>query len=354
MRTPSLPKMSLLITLLPLGCGSGRAALGDGGTVNSIAVTCTSEGCTLRLSISLDELQDRADTDGLSVSDFAIPSAKLAREDGAAAPVVEDARPEDIDYTSTGEHLQVPILLDQSGSILVTDPDDERLEGARAVIDDTLGSGGGDDRVAVLGFPRTENALAGELGSLEDTDIWHPFSNDPDSLKEALDRMADSEGNYTPIYDSIIETVHYMDTELDREGATRAVVVMTDGADSESSASAHQVLDEVKLLDIPLYVVALDGPRSTNTTVDYSEIRDLAIDSGGLFIPSDIKSLRATIADITGALYSDVVMTIYLDFEKGSPALEAQQWYEITGKIVYLDELVIPLDERFYVDQIQD
>ena len=327
--------------LLLCGC-SGFRIPPPSGDIRGATIDCTVEQCAIRLSMRLEDLEGRPYQDTLRLEDFHVSGASLTREDGAPPPEIQKATPEELDYRTVGDHLCTAILLDQSGSVRDSDPHDARLSGADAVIQATLSDAQDPDRVALLAFPR----VYASLGDLEKTDVWQPFTNDAALLQDTLSQMRDSEGNYTPIYDSIIETASYLDAEPASADATRAMLIMTDGTDTDSHASAEDVLDQVLAQDISLYIVALGEDTR------FRELRDLAVASGGLFLSSDTKHLEESFSSLSDALYSNIVLTVHTVFDRASPALEAHTWYRITGTIHYHDELDIPFDERFYVGDL--
>lgn len=334
--------LSLSLPLLLGGCSTFRVPPPAEGRVQSATVTCTETGCALDFSLRLDDFEGEPYRAALVLEDFRVKGTVLRRDGGGEVPTITRAEPAAVEYRVLGDHLYTAILLDQSGSIRDSDPHDARLQGAAEVVATTLSDTEDPDRIALLSFPR----VYASLGDFECTDVWQPFTNDAILLADTLAEMANGEGNETPIYDSIIETAAYLYSDPGSLGANRAILIMTDGEDTDSHASRAEVLDLVRDLDIPLYIVGLGH------TADFQDLQLLALDSGGLFFSSSRADLQSTIASLSEVLYSNVRMTLHTAFDLDSPPLEEDTWYRVTGTIHYQDSLTIPFDETFYLQEL--
>ena len=143
-------------------------------------------------------------------------------------------------------------LMDQSGSITSTDPNDARIEAARVFLDN-LSSG---DEVALLAFASGGSLPYDPVTVYRDSG-GNGFTVDAGGFDSALANLADAEGGGTPLYDAILRALNY--TRQEANNANRAVLVFTDGEDTDSSASIDDAIDAAVSMGIPLHTVALSS-----------------------------------------------------------------------------------------------
>jgi Ca-activated chloride channel homolog len=113
-----------------------------------------------------------------------------------------------------------------------------------------------------------------------------PFTNDPDTIRTALDKMTAM--GLTSLYDAIADTAKKLG---DRPSPRRAVVVITDGVDTASQLTASQVSGMASAIDVPVYVIAVVSPLDhpggdmavpgANTTNVSTSLMNLAQWTGG-------------------------------------------------------------------------
>ncbi|MGH9345775.1 MAG: VWA domain-containing protein [Vicinamibacterales bacterium] len=155
----------------------------------------------------------------------------------------------------------VALLIDGSGSMTVG----RTLDAARAVAADMLN---------VLDPKRDEAALFTfdkDLIELQD------FTQDFDPIRIRLEDL-ESYGT-TSLYDAIAGTARRI-ARFARH--RRAIVVLTDGADTSSLMSPAEVSGLASSIDVPVYVLALHGANLANR----APLADLARWTGGDFLPA--------------------------------------------------------------------
>ena len=163
-------------------------------------------------------------------------------------------------------------LFDQSGSIETNDPLDLRIEAARTF----LGNLAAGDEVALLAF------AAGSGSKLPQTPVTvyrdasgGVFTRNPEGFREALRDLASLEGGGTPLYDAIEEAVRF--TVANSSNSNRAVIVFTDGEDTNSTATLDDAVEWANSRNVSLHSIALAQG------VDLNVLSRLAGATGGSF-----------------------------------------------------------------------
>jgi Ca-activated chloride channel family protein len=164
--------------------------------------------------------------------------------------------------SETSAPASVALLIDGSGSMTVG----KTLDAARIVAADMLN---------VLDPRRDEAALFTfdkNLIELQD------FTNDFGPIRIRLEDL-ESYGT-TSLYDAIAGTARRI-AKFARH--RRAIVVLTDGADTSSVLTPAEVSGLASSIDVPVYVLALDGADLSNR----APLADLARWTGGDFFPAE-------------------------------------------------------------------
>jgi VWFA-related protein len=177
------------------------------------------------------------------------------REDGHLRPIV--------DFRSTDRGaVSIGLLVDTSGSMR-----GPNLGRGRLVVDQLLGMlDDPGDEVALFTF---DKAIRQET----------PFTNRAAVIRDALDGT--TAWGLTSLYDAIADTARQLAT---RQSRGRAVVVITDGADTSSTLSAEEVSGRASAIDVPVYIVAVVPPAHTaEGTLDEMDVElwNLAYWTGG-------------------------------------------------------------------------
>lgn len=192
----------------------------------------------------------------LKASDFEV------RDNGESRPIVSFQ----IDQTAP---LTIAVLVDTSGSMRL----ESKLASARQVVAAMTGSlREGVDAVGLFTFETALHELQG-------------FTTSTGSVDSTLDDAAPF--GATSLYDAIAETARRLQTYSE---GRRAIVVLTDGVDTNSALAAPEVSARASALDVPVYIVAtvprIDqetyreraaNPNSRST----ADARDLALWTGG-------------------------------------------------------------------------
>ena len=187
-----------------------------------------------------------------------VPS--LSRED---FEVLDAGRPRSIvDLRSDASApASIALLIDGSGSMMVGNT----LDAARVVATDMLN---------VLDPKRDEAALfTFDKTLIELNDFTHDF----EPIRTRLEDL-ESYGT-TSLYDAIAGTARRIARFAKHR---RAIVVLTDGADTSSILTPAEVSGLASSIDVPVYVLALEGANLPSR----APLADLAQWTGGAFLPA--------------------------------------------------------------------
>lgn len=161
-------------------------------------------------------------------------------------------------------------VLDNSGSIFAVLP--KVVEAAGRLID----SLGASDEAAVLAFGRSIT-------------LAQDFTTDKAALKAALQTLTANGG--TPLYDATYEAVSLLSSRI----GNRHAVVITDGADTQSSRTVDDVIPFARASRVRLYTIAFNIALA-----DQKPMERMALETGGSFFvverPSELASVYERIA----------------------------------------------------------
>ena len=122
-----------------------------------------------------------------------------------------------------------------------------------------------------------------KVGAFNDSiELMEDFTSDRDTLIEALGKLGS--GNGTRLYDAIAASLD----SLQAVDGRRVILLVSDGADTESRADWRSVLEQARAEDVTIYVVYLesryfDGVRVVRSRPD-SNVRRLAEETGGNYV----------------------------------------------------------------------
>lgn len=237
---------------------------------------------------------------GLTPADFEI------RDNGQLRPVLSLRSDRD-------SPISLAILVDMSGSMRLSG----KVAMARRAYESVLGQlRQGKDEVAVFTFDdglHQRRSFTHDIGSLADAlDEFEPFGQ-------------------TSLYDATAATARHM---ADRAAGNKAIVVLTDGADTSSRMSAPEVSGVAASIDVPVFVVATVPAseqdqllqRTTARANEAADLRELAHWTGGKFVYAS--SLGETVM-AAAALIADLRHQYLLGIE----AAEDRQWRRIDVKV---------------------
>ena len=234
----------------------------SGGLLKARVRSSTARSATFTLDVfavgSDSELLDLYDTD------FVIDDGVL----GSTGTYLDYSLTDVTRYrqNSAGPYSAV-FLLDQSGSITSTDPNDARIDAAKVFVRN-LDTG---DEVGLMAF-----ATGGQIPYSPTTRWSHSgqrFSSSRTAFFSTLDSLADEEGGNTPLYDAAKNAVRYVDTYANNEN--QVVIVFTDGQDNSSNADLSDAIDYANERDVSLHTVAL------SRGVDFGVLSRMAGETGG-------------------------------------------------------------------------
>ena len=186
--------------------------------------------------------------------------------------ILEDGVAQDITaFTEADFPLSVAIAIDRSFSMKTQLPG--AVNAARTLLGELR--------------PRDESMIVG-IGS--EVETLAPLSAQRDAQMRALDLL--QPWGTTGLYDAIIQSID----DIQAAKGRRALVLLSDGNDRYSTASAEQALDRARRSDVMVYPIALGRTRPPL-------FAELAILTGGRsFQPRDAEQLTTTMAAIAGEL----------------------------------------------------
>lgn len=274
---------------------------------------------------------------GLGDGAFRWENVKITRvgsTDPASTPDLAGVANVKFEPVGTEKPLAIALTIDQSGSMIglgtnpvPSDPNDERINQSQAFVDRM----GAMDQVEVLRF----NGEAGAVFQVQ------AFTGDKTILKAALDGLRTTEGGNTPLYDAMIRSVN--DVAAQPDTSTRAVVLLTDGRDTTSTATAAQAITVARNAGIPIFAIGLGNPNDANS-LDKAAMQNIADQTGGrVFFAEDATALAGIFDQLTALLKDSYKLESAMSF---SPALPAAGTYKLEGEIVCEvdgETIVIPM-----------
>lgn len=213
--------------------------------------------------------------------------------------VLENSQPRRIlDFRATAEApVSLALLLDTSGSMR-----GRNWSRGKEVVDELARSvTRPGDEMALFTF---DKALRQETA----------FTNDADCIRRAMDDV-DAWG-LTSLYDAVADAAKRV---AERRGERRAVIVITDGADTSSTLSAAEVSGLASSIDVPVYAVAVEPsivPREHERTRE-DALADLAYWTGGDVSRVARADAPRTIAGLMAELRQQYFLAIEADPTSG-------------------------------------
>jgi tight adherence protein C len=173
--------------------------------------------------------------------------------------VVEDGRPQPsadlFQVRSPRTPASVVLAIDVSGSMA----DEDRLPQAREAAKAFLGQMRTFDRVALLSF-----------GS--NVELRQPFTSDRRPLVRAIDGLAPT-GN-TRLYDALVRAV---DQARAAPSGSRAVILLSDGEDTESASGLDAAIKVAAQAGVPIYTIGLGSEAKADV------LERIGTETGGRF-----------------------------------------------------------------------
>jgi VWFA-related protein len=207
--------------------------------------------------------------------------------------------------------ITVAILADISGSMVVS----ERLASVRATVRHLLSwLVSGEDQVALFAFDDKLHEV-------------QTFTTNHSDVEKRLDGLR-SYGT-TSLHDAIWQ----VGVELaGRTGSRSAVVVITDGKDNNSRLSAAEAARVVRLVDVPVYIIAVDPPDRVGEPISDS-LTGLARATGGAYFAT---TAPAHTSLAVRQIVSELRHRYLIAFEPGAPA----GWHSLDVRMLNKDLVV--------------
>jgi Ca-activated chloride channel family protein len=229
--------------------------------------------------------------------------------------VLEDGKPQPLSYFGRSDvPLAVALLVDSSASMLAT-----------------LGTA----QEAAVGFVRelTERDLAMVIDFDTKVQIRQPFTSEHAPLEEAILRTVAGGSTMlnTAVYIALRELTRL---NVGDEGVTarrRAIVLLSDGDDTNSLVSFDDVVDLAERSNIVIYAIGLRGDerfRPRRTIQGDFALRRFAAQTGGrALFPSTMKDIVEAYSDIRRELANQYVLA----YE--SPPGPARRWRNVVVRV---------------------
>ncbi len=229
------------------------------------------------------------------------PAYGLKKED---FEIYEDGKRQDIAFFETQETpFAAVILIDTSGSM------EARVSLARSAAIKFLDGIRVDDNVAIYNFDS-------KVSLVQD------FSNLRDLTHRAFDLKANG---WTVLNDAIFEASKVL---AKRDDKRRAIVVLSDGADTRSGRSADKALKEALSIDATIYTVDMSSMNTggKERMQNQGALKKFAEKTGGRFIKTpggvEMRNAFEQIADELGTQYT-------LGYYPSNLATKDGKWHEI-------------------------
>ena len=188
------------------------------------------------------------------------------------------------------------LLFDQSGSISGTDPGDARIDAGMAFVDIMSGN----DEASIAVFTSGSFFYDNTLNRLTS------FTRDKTLLREQIEDMRDKEDGGTPLYASIYNLLETIAAEANNDN--QAIVVFTDGQDTDGGVLISQLIADAKALGIEVYTVGLGSGVSQDI------LATIALGTGGSVMyaqeVTQLVSLYSSLAELLRGGY-DVYNVCY-------------------------------------------
>lgn len=237
---------------------------------------------------------------GLTSTDFEV------RDNGQLRPIVSLRADRD-------SPLSVAVLVDMSGSMRIG----SKIPMTRQAYDAVLSQlRDGQDEAALYTFDAALHQR-------------RAFSRDLSAFKDAL---AEFEAfGTTSLYDAAAAAAQQLAA---RSATHKALIVLTDGADTSSTMTARELSALASSIDVPVFVVAtvpsvdqrLIMESSSRSTASHADLRDLAAWTGGQFI------FASTLVETVVAA-SKLITELRQEYILAIEAADAREWRRLEVRV---------------------
>jgi hypothetical protein len=271
------PAWGALVCLAFAGCGDGSGPSGDPDPLH-LAVIVRTDSASFRANgdFALDLVPSDESGKSYIAEPWTINSSLSAPTSISASTVSTGLEPAD------SAPVAGAILIDDSGSMRFSDPDRMRAAAAELFWSSVLPGRDG-NQIALLDFGRGD---AVPSPGFERTTLLVGFTSDVEALHAAVAGVQSVPGGATPLYQSGLEVVRWMDS-VTPPGAQRILVVITDGAPTDSSAT-QALYSAAQEFGVRVFAVGVGAAAQTSPPSDAARLlQDLAGHTGGIYAAAD-------------------------------------------------------------------
>ena len=195
------------------------------------------------------------------------------------------------------EAISIALVMDNSSSLQNIDIT-EMNDAANKIVDELSGA----DEAEIIKFSTG-------------IDLKQEFTSDKTLLKTAIDTAVNR--GTTALYDTLIEAID--DTAL-RPSERKAVIVITDGNDSDTSAIPDPLIANAQSKGVPIFVI---GIGEDVDTTPLGPLGKIATETSGELYAADVAQNLRTIVQqqLTEVLFTDQYILTYTS-NKGAPDLK--------------------------------
>jgi len=243
--------------------------------------------------------------------------------------VIENKKPQFIQqFTAESDlPLRLGLLIDTSNSIR----DKFRFEQQAAIrfMNDVIRPK--DDRILLVGFD-TAPVMVSDL------------TNDMEALEKGVNHMLPAGG--TSLYDAIFFASDRLTKEQPREKFRRAMIVISDGDDTQSRYTRDQALEMAQKADIVIYAISTDMSRAGSE--GELVLKYLAAETGGeTFFPFKPEDLDQSFENIANELRHQ-----YNIFYHPDPLKTDGLYHPITVRVKTRKDLIVKARHGYYAPKM--
>lgn len=269
----------------------------DSDSPHQLSITGTSEAVAPVMNVTINQVdlatcptvtafvsvtdQNSFPIDGLTINDFTV------LEDNASVGSLSDTDQVDV----VTKPISIALVMDYSSSM--TDIDEAEMESSAIDIVNRLAV---DDEVEIIKFDKTVH-------------IEQTFTTNKTDLVTAINSDLNNTG--TALYDAIQQAVD--DTVL-RSNDRKAVIVITDGNDNNSTETLNDIIADASSKVIPVFVVALGN------NIDLVDLGMITSGTSAELYESDVAQNLDTIIEqqLSEVLFTDQYVLVYTSLNTGS------------------------------------
>ncbi len=283
----SFPVAGACLCLLLSGCADGEGP-NDPPDPLQLAVVVRADSATFRSAgeFALDLVPSDHSGRTYLTDPWAITTTLSAPLTSSAAQLSQGVEPAD------SQPIAAAILIDDSGSMRSSDPDRIRALAAQLFWRDLLPGRPG-NVAALLDFGR--GSVEPSPG-FERTNLLAGFTGDAAVLDAALYQVEAVPGGATPLYQSGVEVVRWIDSTTP-QAYQRTLVIITDGAPSDTTI-ADTLYDVAVAHGVRVFAVGVGAAASPGEAA--ARLQELAARTGGIYAaaepPEELEEVLHTLA----------------------------------------------------------